>query len=57
MLLIVDYIVVKTFYFKFIIDPNYIEDKQELPVTLSPRLVHDRFAVRRAVDGQVCKYE
>ena len=34
-----------------LIDPNYTEEK--LPVTLSPRLVQDRFAVRRAVDNQV----
>lgn len=39
----------------FFADPNYNEKKQDLPVTLSPRLVEDRFAVRRAVDQQVKK--
>ena len=34
-----------------LIDPNYKEES--LPVTLSPRLVQDQFAVRRALNNQV----
>ena len=34
-----------------LIDPNYKEES--VPVTLSPRLVQDQFAVRRALNNQV----